>query len=313
MLNTPVLFLIFNRPDTTDRVFDAIRKAQPKQLFVAADGPRFGNVTDVELCNSTKQIIDKVDWQCEVKTLYRTTNLGCGKAVSEAITWFFNQVEYGIVLEDDCLPESTFFQFCETMLIKFKDDTSKAVVCGTNYLYSGIKELNDDYFLSRYCIVWGWASWSRVMKNVEWDLDKLGQICDEKKFEYLYNENKEVANWLYSMIKLTLDKKIDTWDTIFAYNLALSRTKNLYPVKNQISNIGSNGTHINTSKSADLFMKTYKIVFSNDINCVNSSFYNNLMYKNIGNIHFQKLSLHSRFINKICRVFKGLVGFLYKL
>ncbi len=304
MLNTPVLFLIFNRPDTTDKVFNAIRKAQPKHLYVAADGPRVGNVTDMELCNSTKQIIDKVDWPCEVKTLYRTTNLGCGKAVSEAITWFFNQVEYGIVLEDDCLPEGSFFEFCETMLIKYKDDSSKAVVCGTNYLYTGIKEFNDDYFLSKFSPIWGWASWSRVINKIEWDVDKLRPMYDESSFVILFKENDKIATWLYSIIKLTFENKLDTWDTIFVYNLILSKTKNIVPIKNQISNIGNLGTHTSNDSTPNLFAQTYEIKFSNNLNCRTDSLYKVTMYKNIEDIVFPKSSIYSRIkdlVSKLCR------------
>lgn len=298
MLNIPVLFLIFNRPDTTDKVFNAIREAQPKYLYVAADGPRVGNMTDVELCNSTKQIIDKVDWPCEVKTLYRTINLGCGKAVSEAITWFFNQVEYGIVLEDDCLPEGSFFEFCETMLVKYKDDSSKAVVCGTNYLYTEITDVNEDYFLSTYTSVWGWASWSRVVNKIEWNVNNLKPLIDEQSFSTLFSSNNKIATWLYSIIKLTFENKLDTWDTIFVYNLILSKTKNIVPIKNQISNIGITGTHTSNNES-DLSFKTFPINFSKPLVCSINQKYNLQMLSNIEKRIFSKPSFFKRLKQKL--------------
>ena len=131
MFNTPILFLIFNRPDNTSLVFEEIRKIKPRYLYVAADGPRADKLGEKELCEATRAIISQVDWPCELKTLFRDYNLGCGKAVSEAITWFFNSVEQGIILEDDCLPDSSFFTFCEVLLEKYKNDDRVSTIGAT--------------------------------------------------------------------------------------------------------------------------------------------------------------------------------------
>src|SRR5262245_29106398 len=113
----PILFLVFNRPETTVRVFQRIREMQPAKLFVAADGPRNGREEEQEKCKEVRKLIlDGVDWPCDIKTLFRDHNLGCGNAVSSAITWFFENVEEGIILEDDTLPDPTFFGFCKTLL-----------------------------------------------------------------------------------------------------------------------------------------------------------------------------------------------------
>jgi hypothetical protein len=120
----PVLFLIFNRPEPTRRVFEAIRRARPVRLYVAADGPRDAVPTDHELCRQAREITELIDWPCEVKRLYRDKNLGCRAAVSSAITRFFEQEERGIILEDDCLPEPSFFPFCEELLERYQDDES---------------------------------------------------------------------------------------------------------------------------------------------------------------------------------------------
>ena len=133
MFNTPILFLIFNRPDTTIEVFNRIKKIQPKYLFVAADGPRQDKIGEKEMCEATRAIIEQIDWDCEVKTLFRESNLGCGKAVSEAISWFFVHNEMGIILEDDCLPDLSFFSFCENLLEKYKDDSRISTICASNY------------------------------------------------------------------------------------------------------------------------------------------------------------------------------------
>src|SRR4051812_35098447 len=133
-MNTPILFLIFNRPDVTQSVFNAIREARPKQLFVAADGPRKGNKTDDAKCREARSII-KVDWPCELKTLYREENLGCRRAVSSGISWFFSLVEEGIVLEDDCLPHPDFFPYCEELLARYRDNPRIMHISGGNYQF----------------------------------------------------------------------------------------------------------------------------------------------------------------------------------
>lgn len=109
MLSTPVLFIVFNRVQTTQQVFDRIKQVQPKYLFVAADGPRPDKPDDIQKCADTRKIIEQIDWDCELKTLFREENRGCGYGPAEAITWFFEHVEYGIILEDDCLPSLSFF------------------------------------------------------------------------------------------------------------------------------------------------------------------------------------------------------------
>ena len=132
-LKTAVLFLIFNRPDTTKQVFEAIRKSKPPRLYVAADGPRTDKSGEAEKVEQVRRIAMQVDWNCEVKTLFREENLGCGKAVSSAITWFFKNEEEGIILEDDCLPNQSFFWFCEELLERYRDDMRIMAVSGDNF------------------------------------------------------------------------------------------------------------------------------------------------------------------------------------
>src|SRR5687767_5193193 len=134
MLNRPVLFIIFNRPETTKEVFEAIRKAHPKQLFVAADGPRIDKAGEKERCEEARRIATNVDWDCEIKTLFHDEDIGCGRGPAQAITWFFDHVEQGIILEDDCLPSQSFFRFCEELLQKHADEDKIQAISGTNLL-----------------------------------------------------------------------------------------------------------------------------------------------------------------------------------
>jgi len=160
-LTTPVLFIVFNRLDTTKQVFEEIKKAKPQKLFIAADGPRNfqeKNKTDVV----RKYILENINWKCEVKTLFREKNLGCKYAVAGAIDWFFDNVEQGIILEDDCLPSQSFFKFCQEMLEKYKDDERVMHISGTNV--EGISKIDQDYFFAINFNVWGWATWKRAWK-----------------------------------------------------------------------------------------------------------------------------------------------------
>ena len=123
MFNTPVLFLIFNRPKLTEISFSSIYTTKPKKLFIAADGPRIGNEIDVLNCMIVRNyVLSKIDWDCEIQTLFRDVNLGCGKAVSSAISWFFENVDEGIIIEDDCFVDSSFFNYCSLLLEKYRNN-----------------------------------------------------------------------------------------------------------------------------------------------------------------------------------------------
>jgi len=163
-LRTPVLFLVFNRLDTTKKVFQVIKKAKPPRLYIAADGPRETKEGEAERVKAVRDyVMSNMDWECEVKTLFREKNLGCGKAVSEAITWFFENEEMGIILEDDCLPTQSFFWFCEELLIRYKHEEKIMQINGSSFLPN--IDIKESYFFSKYNHIWGWASWRRAWKH----------------------------------------------------------------------------------------------------------------------------------------------------
>jgi hypothetical protein len=237
-MNTPILFIIFNRPETTKRVFETIRKIRPEKLFIAADGPRDNKIGEKDLCKETRNIISKIDWECEVKTLFREKNLGCGKAVSSAITWFFENVEEGIILEDDCLPTESFFNFCKIMLEKYKQDNKIGMITGTNYLL-GYNNSNYSYYFSKHCYVWGWATWKRA-----WDLFDIS-IKEFPSDSLLQNyfDNSLSSNYYSEMFNNFKKIKIDTWDIQWSAVLIKNMMYSIVPINNQISNIGLTGTH----------------------------------------------------------------------
>ena len=165
-LQTAVLFIVFNRPEITETVFEAIRTARPPRLYVAADGARGNRQGEVARCERTRQLIDRVDWPCEVHTLFRSHNLGCRKAVSSAIDWFFETEERGIILEDDCLPAPSFFWYCEELLERYATDERIGQISGTAFCTGDLLgDIRADYIYSRHFSIWGWATWRRVWKT----------------------------------------------------------------------------------------------------------------------------------------------------
>ena len=235
-LNTPVLFLVFNRPTTTQQVFNAIRKAKPKKLYVAADGPRANKLGEEELCIKTREIINQIDWPCEVKTLFRKENLGCGKAVSSGITWFFENEEQGIILEDDCLPDPTFFSYCETLLEKYKNEEQVMMISGVNYISSKVT-LKESYYFSKYFHIWGWASWRRAWEKYDFNMDKWPEFKSKRGLNEIYG-----TFWERFFIEKTFDvgfaKKLSTWDIQWFFSCAKTGGYSIYPAVNLITNIG---------------------------------------------------------------------------
>jgi hypothetical protein len=241
-VKAPILFLIFNRPKETQIVFDAIKNAKPKKLYVAADGPR-NNGTDILLCLETKKILNQIDWDCELITLFREENLGCKIAVSEAITWFFNNEEEGIVLEDDCLPNLDFFRFCDLHLEKYRFDNRIGHICGCNF-QDNTKRGEADYYFSRLIHVWGWASWRRVWLNYDINMKNL-ETAQKIDFLSALTDNKNVKRFLYDCFLKTKKGLINTWDYQYFYSNFINGFLSIIPNNNMISNIGFNetGTH----------------------------------------------------------------------
>jgi len=247
--STPILFLIFNRPEITQSVFEEIKKQKPKYLYVAADGARPNIVEDLEKCKATRAlVIEGIDWDCEVKILFRDENLGCGKAVSEAITWFFDNVEQGIILEDDCLPHPSFFGYCETLLERYKEDEKVYAIGGTNF-QNGNQIGDDSYFFSNYAYVWGWASWRRAWDLYDFNLKQL-EAYKEKQLIKTIDKRSVFKNYWISIYEKVVNKEIDTWD--YQWNFAIWNNGGLtiVPNVNLISNIGFGNEATHTGGSS---------------------------------------------------------------
>jgi len=250
MFKTPILFLVFNRPDTTARVFQTIKAQEPKFLYVAADGPRDNKTGEFEKCEETRKIvIENIDWPCEVKTLFREKNLGCGKAVSSAIAWFFENVEEGIILEDDCLPHPEFFSYCTIMLEHYRYSNEVMFIGGDNFQV-GKKRGNYSYYFSKYSHVWGWATWKRVWNNYSFTLEDFSEIDFDRTLKRHFSKNEELKYWKDLFLKMK-QTKIDTWDYQVNFAIWKQNGVSVIPNVNLVSNIGfgSGATHTTENTS----------------------------------------------------------------
>lgn len=242
-LETAVLFMVFNRPDTTTQVFEAIRRARPPRLYVAADGPRADRAGEVVRVESVREIATAVDWPCEVKTLFRNQNLGCKLAVSGAITWFFEHEEEGIILEDDCLPHPDFFNFCETMLDYYRDDERVDVITGNNF-QNGHRRGTGTYYFSKYNHCWGWASWRRAWRHYQGDLPFWPDWKHSNQWKVVCPDNVERRYWEKIFDRVQAGT-IDTWDYPWTACVWKHRGLTVTPNVNLVTNIGFgvNSTH----------------------------------------------------------------------
>jgi hypothetical protein len=261
-LKIPILFLVFNRPDTTQKVFAAIRQAKPARLFVAADGYREDRHGEAEKCAQARSIIENVDWDCEVVTLFRENNLGCRKAVSSAIDWFFENVEEGIILEDDCLPSQSFFMYCQELLEYYRDDTRVMQICGSNFL-KGWQRNEDSYYFSNYGPVWGWASWRRAWKYYDVDMKLWPEVKEKNVLEDICMSREEIE-YRENLYDKVFSGDIDTWDYQWGFAKMINSGLSVITSVNLISNIGfdADATHTAADRNNPYAaMETYDIKF----------------------------------------------------
>jgi hypothetical protein len=235
-LSSPVVFVFFNRPDETEKVFSAIRAAKPKTLYLISDGPRLEIPGERELVDSCRNIVEQVDWACEVFRNYSDTNLGCRRRVISGLDWVFSEVESAIILEDDCLPSPDFFRFTEELLIRFKGNEQIGAICGTNPLEK-LSGASGSYFFSTRPSIWGWATWARVWKHYDGNLRDWPAQRSSKLLETSLFTKRAIFYWRDSL-DLTYKKQIDTWDYQLTYQFFKTGQLCAVPRKNLVSNIG---------------------------------------------------------------------------
>jgi len=243
-LNTPILFVIFNRPDRVSQVFAEIKKAKPKRLFIAADGPRVNKPGEKELCEQARRVVADIDWDCEVVKDFSDINLGCSERVYSGINQILTQYDRAIILEDDCLPNQSFFVFCEQMLEKYKDDQRIMMVSGMNW--AGQWKVNEhDYHFSIFGGVWGWATWRRSWKQLDSEMKLWKESAIRKKIRRKFGDYKQYWARRYLFNIGFREKK---WEYQWAFARIANDGLAVFPSKNLITNIGfgADATHTKT-------------------------------------------------------------------
>ncbi|WP_018076475.1 glycosyltransferase family A protein [Thiobacillus denitrificans] len=245
-LKTPVAFIIFNRPETTERVFAEIAKVKPPKLLVVADGPRPDRPGELEKCAATREVIKRVDWECEVLTNFSDVNLGCRNRPASGIDWVFEQVPEAIILEDDCLPHPSFFRFCEELLERYRDDERIGLISGDNFQF-GRKRGEASYYFSRYNHIWGWASWRRAWRHYDRDASLWPAFRDGGWLDALVNTHSERRHWAKAF-DAVFEDQLDAWDYQWTLALWSQGMVSALPNVNLISNIGFGADATHTHK-----------------------------------------------------------------
>lgn len=305
MSQAPVLLIVFNRPETTKITFDTLRNKKPSKLYIAADGPR--NQQESILCEEVRRLTEEIDWECKVNRLYRDQNLGCKRSVVEAINWFFLNEEMGIILEDDCVADLSFFEFCNTMLHKHKNDINIKSISGSNFLFGALDDIDDYYFLN-YTMMWGWATWRRAWNEIDWNTPFDKKLIEDKINQNYKNKNFRI--WIKSLIYHfydDFDRINDIWDVHVLTTYIMKNGLQILPSKNLIRNIGVEGTHsFNGSKSINtptkslaiekLSEKEKKIEITSDIQ--------ELFMNNVINVYLPEDTFTSKLKRKISQLLK---------
>ncbi|MFQ4142095.1 glycosyltransferase family 2 protein [Chlorogloeopsis sp. ULAP02] len=248
-MKSPIAFIIFKRPHTTEKVFEIIRQVKPPKLFVIADGPRSDRPNEAEKCEATRTIIEQVDWDCEVLKDYSNTNLGCAKRVSSGLDWVFSNVEEAIILEDDCIPHPSFFPFCEELLEKYRYDTRIGSISGQNVQF-GRRRTNYSYYFSRYNHCWGWATWRRAWQYFDFQMKLWSEVKEKNLLEDIL-QSTEAVNYWHNILQSTHEGKIDSWALRWTLACWLQSSLCIISNINLVSNIGfgEEGTHTLSKKS----------------------------------------------------------------
>lgn len=266
VLTTPVVLLVFNRPDSSARVFSAIREARPSKLLIVADGPRSDRPDDILKCAEVRRIVEKVDWPCTVLHNYADINLGCRLRVSSGLDWVFEQVTDAIILEDDCLPDQTFFRFCQEMLDLYLHNEKIMMISGSNLLGEW-KSAAQSYHFSNNGGIWGWATWRRAWQHYDVNMPQWRVPVSRLKVSEVLGGGKLYRTRAIDFDR-TLSGRVDTWDYQWNFAQLLQSGLAVVSAVNLISNIGFNADATHTVNPRNLFAKipTFSCQFPLSIN-----------------------------------------------
>jgi hypothetical protein len=249
--DAPVLLITFNRPDDARKVFNKIREAKVKRLYVFNDAPRAGNNEDQNARIAIKNLLKEVDWDCNLYVNFQEKNLGCGTGPATALTWAFEKEDRLIILEDDCVPSPPFFKFCNHCLDMYKDDTRVWMVSGRSHQQFTRFFADFDYIFSHYGHGGGWATWKRCWNYFDIEMKEFPEFIKNGGYENVFYSKKEGRLYNEKYTKLFADKCLKThaWDFQFGFSIISHGGLSIIPAKNLIENIGYMGTHSSKKNS----------------------------------------------------------------
>jgi hypothetical protein len=305
-MKSPIVLIIFNRPNHTKEVFSRIAEVKPTQLFIIADGPR--NDDDIPKCQASQDIVKEISWDCEVYRNYSDINLGCGKRPATGISWVFEHVDRAIILEDDCIPHPDFFRFCDELLEKYENDTRVMQINGNNFQL-GRKYGQYSYYFSRHSICWGWATWHRAWKLFDINVKLWAEL---RKQQWLYDilKDENLVKYFENIFQETYQEEIVSWwDHQWTFACWVHNGLSISPRNTLITNIGfgKDATHTKKPDSIWAYLPASAIDFPLKHppyvmpNAEADQFYINTMVKKISK---PKTKMRKQFLRKLKRVFQ---------
>lgn len=248
-LDTAVVFCVFNRLDTTRRVFETIRNARPPRLYIVSDSAREHVQGEEEKVRAVRDYIEQhIDWECEVHRNYAQANMGCGRRISSGLSWVFEKEEQAIILEDDCVPVASFFSYCQEMLDYYKNDERIMMISGNNP-FAECYSSGEDYLFSKVPFIWGWATWRRSWQLYDYDLATLPENRKNPVFRKIFPLN---AFWVYmAEFEALYQHAFDTWDYQLMYAGIVNDRLNIVPAQSHVFNIGFQEESTHTSRSPE--------------------------------------------------------------
>lgn len=243
---TPVVLIVFNRPEHARATLQAISQIKPRTLFVVADGPRPDHPEDMPSCRAARAVLDRVNWSCDIKTNFADQNLGCRRRISSGLDWVFAQVDRAIILEDDCIPDPSFFPYCEELLARYRDDNRVRTIAGSNFLFGKARN-NWSYHFSDFHDIWGWATWRRSWDRVDIDMKRWPEVRDTGWLFDVLGDGGLARFWA-SRLERAYTGHIDSWAYPYLFSCWLDHSLSITPNCNLVGNFGVGQTATNTSR-----------------------------------------------------------------
>lgn len=256
--DTPVLLLIFNRPDKVRELIASLEKIKPKKIYISADGPRSHIPSDKNNCEEARKIAINLSWECQIYTNFSNENLGCMSGPVKGISWFFSNEEMGIILEDDCIPTNSFFSFTTELLEKYKDNERVMHINGTSFITpEQANSCNSTYYFSAITFVWGWASWRRAWQHFDIKMSEIMETENKLIQNKIFIQNKHRRFWVNLFKHVKNKPQLGIWDAQWAFTVMSQNGINITPTKNLIENIGFGNDATHTTERFPHASKSY--------------------------------------------------------